>query len=150
MSEAPRWRRGVGIMLLDPGSRVFVGRRIDFARRLADAARRHRRAARRRVRRRCANSRRRPASTAAEIIAEARAWLRYELPPELQRHRLWGGLYRGQEQKWFAMRFTGNEAEIDLATHHPEFDAWKWVRRRNCRPSSSPSSARFTRRCCGN
>ena len=40
---------------------------------------------------------------------------------------MWGGRYRGQRQKWFAMRFTGRDAEIDLATEHPEFDAWEWV-----------------------
>ena len=35
--------------------------------------------------------------------------------------------YRGNRQKWFAMRFTGTNADIDLATDHPEFDAWKWI-----------------------
>jgi putative (di)nucleoside polyphosphate hydrolase len=40
---------------------------------------------------------------------------------------VWGGRYRGQRQKWFAMRFIGNDADIDLATDRPEFDAWKWI-----------------------
>ena len=41
--------------------------------------------------------------------------------------RAWNGRYRGQMQKWFAMRFTGSDGDIDVATGHPEFDAWKWV-----------------------
>ena len=39
-----------------------------------------------------------------------------------------GGRYRGNRQKWFAMRFTGADTDINLATEHPEFDVWKWVR----------------------
>jgi putative (di)nucleoside polyphosphate hydrolase len=62
----------------------------------------------------------------AEIVAESRAWLTYDLPAELARG-IWGGHYRGQRQKWFVMRFTGCDADIDLATEHPEFDAWRWV-----------------------
>ena len=62
----------------------------------------------------------------AEILGESRMWLTYEVPVELAAG-LWGGRYRGQRQKWFAMRFTGSDADIDLATEHPEFDAWKWV-----------------------
>ena len=62
----------------------------------------------------------------AEIIAESRAWMTYDLPPDLARN-VWGGRYRGQRQKWFVMRFTGSDADIDVATKHPEFDAWRWV-----------------------
>jgi putative (di)nucleoside polyphosphate hydrolase len=54
-------------------------------------------------------------------------WLRYELPVDLVSH-VWHGKYRGQEQKWFAARFTGADSDIDLeADHHPEFRAWSWV-----------------------
>jgi putative (di)nucleoside polyphosphate hydrolase len=62
----------------------------------------------------------------AEIIGETVAWHHYDLPPELT-GGMWGGRFRGQRQKWFAMRFTGTDADIDLATEHPEFDAWEWV-----------------------
>lgn len=62
----------------------------------------------------------------AEIIAESREWMIYDLPVELARSR-WSGRYRGQRQKWFAMRFAGSDADIDVATKHPEFDAWRWV-----------------------
>jgi putative (di)nucleoside polyphosphate hydrolase len=67
----------------------------------------------------------------AELIAEAPHWLAYDLP-EGARARF-GGRYRGQTQKWFLFRFTGEEAEIDIAhpaggAHKPEFAAWRWER----------------------
>ena len=55
-------------------------------------------------------------------------WLRYDLPVDLVGH-VWRGRYRGQEQKWFAARFTGNDGDIDLGAHEtPEFKAWRWAR----------------------
>ena len=62
----------------------------------------------------------------AEIIAECKDWLTYDLPPELVA-TLWRGRYRGQRQKWFAMRFRGRDGDIDVATKHPEFAAWRWA-----------------------
>ncbi len=62
----------------------------------------------------------------AEIITESGAWLTYDLP-EMLAKTLWHGRYRGQRQKWFALRFTGTDSDIDLDTAEPEFSAWKWV-----------------------
>jgi putative (di)nucleoside polyphosphate hydrolase len=62
----------------------------------------------------------------AEILAEAPGWIDYDLPAEVAR-QAWGGAYRGQTHKWFVLRFTGRDRDIDLATDHQEFDAWKWV-----------------------
>ena len=69
----------------------------------------------------------------ATLLAEARDWLTYDLPPHAGR---WRGRYRGQTQKWFAFRFEGEETEIDI--HHPaggahaaEFDAWRWEKLEN-------------------
>ncbi|MDE2517242.1 MAG: RNA pyrophosphohydrolase [Rhodospirillales bacterium] len=63
----------------------------------------------------------------AEIIGEHPEWLTYDLPPELLGRAL-GGRYRGQRQRWFALRFTGTDADIRLdADPHPEFDAWQWA-----------------------
>jgi putative (di)nucleoside polyphosphate hydrolase len=62
----------------------------------------------------------------AEIIGEHPDWLQYDLPPELIGKAL-GGKYRGQRQRWFALRFTGTDADIRLDLDpHPEFDAWRW------------------------
>lgn len=62
----------------------------------------------------------------ATILAESSQWLSYDLPPHLL-GKVWGGRYRGQTQKWVACRFTGTDADINIATEHPEFDAWQWV-----------------------
>lgn len=63
----------------------------------------------------------------AEIIGEHPDWLTYDLPPDLLGVAL-GGRYRGQRQKWFALRFLGSDADIRLdADPHPEFDAWRWT-----------------------
>ncbi|MBB3897063.1 putative (di)nucleoside polyphosphate hydrolase [Roseococcus suduntuyensis] len=63
----------------------------------------------------------------AEILAEHPEWLTYDLPPELLGKAL-GGKWRGQKQKWFALRFLGVDADIRLDLDpHPEFDAWRWA-----------------------
>jgi putative (di)nucleoside polyphosphate hydrolase len=59
-------------------------------------------------------------------VAETPGWVRYDLPPEIAAKK-WKGRFRGQEQKWFLMRFTGQDKDIDIATAHPEFSAWKWL-----------------------
>ncbi len=66
------------------------------------------------------------------LIAEAPAWFAYDLPADVAREA-WRGRYRGQTQKWFALRFTGKDCEIDVerpggGAHKPEFDAWRWAR----------------------
>jgi putative (di)nucleoside polyphosphate hydrolase len=62
----------------------------------------------------------------AEIVAESSDWYYYDLPEELQ-NKIWGGRFIGQKQKWFLMRFMGNDSDINLATAHPEFSAWRWA-----------------------
>jgi putative (di)nucleoside polyphosphate hydrolase len=60
------------------------------------------------------------------IIGEVEKWLNYDLPPELL-GQLWKGRFRGQTQKWFAMRFLGDDIEIDpTGVENPEFSEWKW------------------------
>jgi len=63
----------------------------------------------------------------AEIIGEHPGWLSYDLPPDLLGVAL-RGRFRGQRQRWFALRFLGGDADIRLdADPHPEFDAWRWA-----------------------
>jgi len=63
----------------------------------------------------------------AAIIGEHPDWLDYDLPPHLL-GIAWGGQFRGQRQRWFALRFLGDDTDIDLHAHaHPEFVAWRWV-----------------------
>lgn len=60
------------------------------------------------------------------MVAQTEAPLRYDLPSDVVPH-IWGGRYRGQAQTWVLMRFTGTDGDIDIATEHPEFSAWKWI-----------------------
>jgi putative (di)nucleoside polyphosphate hydrolase len=120
------YRPNVGIMLVNPANLVFVARRIDTPAEAwqmpqggVDEGEEPRAAALRELEEEIGTAH-------ATIIAESRGWLRYDLPPELV-GRMWGGRWRGQRQKWFLMRFEGRDEEIDLATRHPEFSAWKWT-----------------------
>lgn len=120
------YRRGVGLMLFNRMGRVFVAQRRDMAGAAwqmpqggIDPGESPRAAALRELREEVG-------TTKAEIVAESRDWIRYDLPPEIV-PRVWGGRYRGQEQKWFALRFLGSDADIDLAAHDPEFRAWRWA-----------------------
>ena len=65
-------------------------------------------------------------SSLVEVEAETDGWLPYDLPHEVVPD-IWGGKYRGQEQKWFLLRFKGADEDVNIATEHPEFVAWKWV-----------------------
>jgi putative (di)nucleoside polyphosphate hydrolase len=68
--------------------------------------------------------------TSVDLLAEAPEWLFYDLPRDLV-PRAWGGRYRGQKQRWYALRFTGAEREINVehpaGGHEPEFSEWRWV-----------------------
>ncbi len=120
------YRPGVGIMLFNGAGLVLVARRIDMVseawqmpqggieegERPIDAAFRE-----------LAEE---IGTAKAEVLAEAEDWLDYDLPRDLV-PKLWQGRFRGQTQKWFAMRFTGCDADIDIATEDPEFSEWKWA-----------------------
>ena len=75
----------------------------------------------------------------ATIIGESEDWLRYDLPENLV-GKVWKGKYRGQEQRWFVMRFRGEDRDINLnATGHPEFSEWRWIPFEDRRILSFPS-----------
>jgi putative (di)nucleoside polyphosphate hydrolase len=63
---------------------------------------------------------------AVTLEAEAPDWILYDLPPDLV-GTLWGGRYRGQQQRWFLMRYDGPDAAIDLEAGPPEFSRWRWM-----------------------
>ena len=127
MKDLP-YRPGVGVMLLNDRDQVFVGQRLDSTLEAwqmpqggIDEGEDPRAAAFRELEEETGI----PASL-AEIVAEANAWLDYDLPDDLV-GKLWRGKYRGQRQKWFAMRFRGTDADVRLDAHHAEFRAWKWA-----------------------
>ena len=115
-------------MLLNPQGLVWIGRRFENRMKMAVAnGGRCRRAASTRTRIRppphCANWKRKPPSAPPKIIAEAPEWYKYDLPEHLI-GKSWKGKYRGQTQKWFALRFTGQDSEINLEPpgHKQEFE----------------------------
>jgi len=65
---------------------------------------------------------------AVEVVAETGNWIPYDLPHDLV-PKLWKGYYRGQEQKWFLLRFLGPDSLINIETAVPEFSAWRWMDR---------------------
>jgi putative (di)nucleoside polyphosphate hydrolase len=122
----PGYRPCVGVMLVNPAGLLFIGERrgpiLDawqMPQGGIDRGEQPRAAAERELREEVGTDR-------AELIAESRFWHAYDLPLELRPAR-WEGRYRGQSQKWFAFRFTGTEADIDLTAHDPEFVRWRWA-----------------------
>jgi putative (di)nucleoside polyphosphate hydrolase len=130
MSLLP-YRLNVGAALFNREGLVFVGRRADLPASIGDAwqmpqggidAGEDPRAA---VLRELAEE---IGTARAEILGEHEEWFEYDLPAELV-GRAFGGRFRGQRQRWFALRFLGDDADIRLdADAHPEFSAWRWVR----------------------
>jgi putative (di)nucleoside polyphosphate hydrolase len=119
-------RRGVGVMLVNERGQVFVGRRNDLAHEAwqmpqggIEPYETAQEAALRELREETGITR-------VEILSQSAEPLGYELPSELLR-LLPGAQWRGQLQTWFLMLFLGDETEIDVATEHPEFSAWKWA-----------------------
>ena len=119
-------RIGVGIALLNTENKVFVGKRIDNPlnfwqmpqggvdenENLFEAAKRE--------------LEEETGITKTKLLKELNYWIEYELPENLK-GKIWKGKYRGQKQKWFIMKFLGNEKDINIKTKHPEFTDWKWL-----------------------
>lgn len=121
------YRQGVGLMLFNSQGLVFTGRRIDtepaawqMPQGGIDEGETPRQAALRELEEEVGTGK-------VEIIGESADWLRYDLPAELV-GKVWKGRYRGQIQKWFALRFTGRDCDIEIRTDHPEFGDWRWTR----------------------
>ncbi|MEE8393832.1 MAG: RNA pyrophosphohydrolase [Rhodospirillales bacterium] len=127
MSDKLPYRRGVGAVLFNPSGRVLVGKRIDMVSEYwqmpqggIDKGEKPRQAVMRELAEEIGTEK-------VEIIAKSSGWYAYDLPDDLV-GRLWKGKYRGQKQRWFALRFLGLDGDIDLnASGHPEFSEWKWV-----------------------
>ena len=119
-------RNGVGIILLNKENKIFVAKRIDNPKNFwqmpqggVDKGENFLKAAFRELEEETSIKK-------AELIKELDGTTTYELPDHLL-GIIWKGKYRGQKQKWFLMRFTGEENEINIKTKNPEFLDWKWI-----------------------
>ena len=119
-------RKGVGVILLNSENKVFVARRIDNPKNFwqmpqggVDNNEDFLSAALRELKEETSINK-------VELIKELDGMTTYELPDNLL-GIIWKGKYRGQKQKWFLMRFIGNDNEINLKTKHPEFLEWRWI-----------------------
>ena len=126
-------RIGVGIILLNNENKVFVGKRIDNPSNFwqmpqggVDQNEQMLEAAKRELEEETG-------ITKIILIKELNYWVEYELPERLI-DKIWKGKYKGQKQKWFIMKFTGNRKDINIKTKHPEFLDWKWIK-----PSKLPN-----------
>jgi putative (di)nucleoside polyphosphate hydrolase len=120
------YRFGVGIMLLNRQNLVFTGQRIDTVAEAwqmpqggIDDEEEPAHAALRELQEETG-------VTSVEILKESKDWYYYDLPEDLIK-KIWKGKYRGQKQKWYLIRFLGEEQEINLEGKHPEFLAYRWV-----------------------
>tara|TARA_X000001036_G_scaffold377467_1_gene367290 strand:+ start:157 stop:627 length:471 start_codon:yes stop_codon:yes gene_type:complete len=119
-------RTGVGIIVLNKENKVFVGKRkdnpfdkwqmpqggVDRNENLLSAMKRE--------------LLEETSIKSIKIIKEFDFWLQYELPKNLI-GKIWKGKYRGQKQKWFLVKFLGEEKEININTTNPEFIEWQWI-----------------------
>jgi putative (di)nucleoside polyphosphate hydrolase len=131
----PGYRPCVGIMVVNRDGKIWIGRRADVPQDAEgpgswwqmpqggiDEAEDPAAAALRELREETG-------IVSVEPLAATTEWLTYDLPPSLV-GKAWGGRYRGQQQKWFALRFCGDDSEVRIdppAGHQREFDAWRWA-----------------------
>ena len=119
-------RKGVGVILINKENKVFVAKRIDNPKNFwqmpqggLDKNENYLNAAFRELKEETSIE-------SVDLIKELNEVTRYELPKNLL-GIIWKGKYRGQEQKWFLMKFKGKNSEINLNTKNPEFLEWQWV-----------------------
>ena len=119
-------RNGVGIVVLNKHNKVFVAKRIDNQKNFwqmpqggVDKSENYLTAAYRELEEETSIKN-------VDLIKELDGLISYELPENLL-GVIWKGKYKGQEQKWFVMRFLGQDSEINIKTKNPEFCEWKWI-----------------------
>ena len=126
--ESLPYRPCVGVVLIDARGLIFAGQRLDspspawqMPQGGIDEGEKPKEAAYRELWEETGVTR-----DKVSFVAKTHGWVTYDLPPELL-GKVWGGKYRGQKQKWFLFRFTGQDRDVQIATEHPEFSTWRWI-----------------------
>jgi len=120
------YRKGVGMMMLNEADQVFIARRVDFpegAWQMPQGGMDEGETPEEAVLRELYEE---TGIQNVEILVESQVWRSYDVPLELSQ-KIWDGKFKGQAQKWFLIRFSGDDSEIDLEHHHPEFCEWRWI-----------------------
>ena len=122
------YRKNVGVMLINAAGEVFVGQRLDsdvaawqMPQGGIDKGETPRDAALRELEEETGVAR-----EYVRIEAESAGWIAYDLPHDIV-PKIWKGRFKGQEQKWFLMRFLGTDDLVKIDQEHPEFAAWRWL-----------------------
>jgi putative (di)nucleoside polyphosphate hydrolase len=120
------YRPGVGMMIINNKNMVFVGKRVDtrveawqMPQGGIDLGETPSSAAMREMAEEIGSDK-------GYILAESKYWYSYDLPKFLI-PKLWNGSFRGQKQRWFLIRFTGSDHDINISAYNPEFSEWRWV-----------------------
>lgn len=122
------YRSGVGIVVINPSKKIFVGKRIDnnsdawqMPQGGIDSGEDEDKAMLRELQEETGIK-------DIKVLSKTSDYLYYNLPYKLQR-RFWGGKFLGQRQRWYLVEFTGDDKSINVATETPEFSEWKWLSR---------------------
>ena len=122
-----KYRRNVGIMILNEKNEILVGKRLDHPSGFwqmpqggIDDNENPEEAVWREMKEEIGTNN-------AELIKMSSQWVNYEIPQDTLDKLPWGGKYVGQTQKWFVFRFTGQDSDINVGTENPEFSEWKWA-----------------------
>ena len=122
------YRRNVGVMLVNAAGHAFVGQRLDndtaawqMPQGGIDKGETPQDAALRELEEETG-----VLPSLVTVVAETEGWIAYDLPHDIV-PRIWKGRYRGQEQKWFLMRFEGSDDQVNIDVDHPEFSEWRWL-----------------------
>ena len=123
-----KYRKGVGMMILNGHNEILVGRRLDHPSGFwqmpqggIDDNEKPEEAVWREMMEEIGTNN-------AELIKMSSQWINYNIPQDTLDRLPWGKKYVGQTQKWFVFRFTGQESDINVGTENPEFSEWKWAK----------------------
>jgi putative (di)nucleoside polyphosphate hydrolase len=122
-----KYRKCVGMMILNNENKILVGRRIDHPSgywQMPQGGIDENEVPEETVWREMIEE---IGTNNAQLIQSSSKWFSYDIPKETLKTLPWGDIFVGQNQKWFIFKFTGKDSDIDVGTENPEFSEWKWI-----------------------